>query len=198
MDGMIFAICEGCPLHLVLELFFKIHVEGDVKSKLSSLNSFTWMEEKREEAVCLFTFRDKLELSREGDACIVHQRKAPTQLSAASTVSKQGPNSLYLVNLLALGVLDHSAWVILRLNIIDLHPASEFRKAWDGRQSRQSSSTDGCCSFFVKSCCYPLQSISLINSGTKSSVLAQSINIQGVFGPCYKYENEMKIYTGTV
>lgn len=128
----------------------------------------------------------------------MYQRKAPTQLSVAPTINKQGPNSPYLVNLLSLGVTVHCAWVILRQNIIDLHEASEFRKAWDGRQSRQSGSTDGCCSFFVKYCCYPLQSISLINSGTKSSVLAKSINIQGVFGPCYKYEKEMKIYLGTV
>lgn len=128
----------------------------------------------------------------------MYQRKAPTWLSVISTVNKQGPNSLYLVNLLTLGVRVHCAWVILRQNITGLLQASEFRKAWDGRQSRQSVSTDGCCSFFVKYCCYPLRSISLINSGTKSSVLAKSINIQGVFGPCYKYENEMKIYLGTV
>lgn len=175
-------------------------MEGDVKSKLSlGLLLLGWeRRESGENAVCLSTLGDKLELSWEGDACTVYQGTAPTQLSVASTVNKQGPNSLYLANLLALGVMVNCAWVIVRQNIIDLHQASEFRKAWDGRQSRQPVSTDGCCSFFVKYCCYPLRNISLINSGTKSSVLAKSINIQGVFGPCYKYENEMEIYLGTV
>lgn len=41
-----------------------------------------------EDAVYLSTLRDKLELLRKGDACIVYQRKAPTQLSLASTVNK--------------------------------------------------------------------------------------------------------------
>lgn len=43
-----FLHCGGCPLGLVLELIFKVHLEGDVKSKVFSMSSSTWMEEKRE------------------------------------------------------------------------------------------------------------------------------------------------------
>ena len=85
-----------------------------------------------------------------------YQGEAAIGLPVASTVRKQDPDSLYLVSPLALGVMVNCAWLILRQNIMDLHQASGCRKEWDGRQSRLSGSTDCCCSFFVKQCCYPL------------------------------------------